>query len=117
MRIKESIQQNVIKAYSECKKVFIEETINLCKQMGIEPEQDVLFAKPIILVVADNKSSKGMNFNIKPIIADRMDYSDRHHGFALYFGESCVATSYELALSDLDVVFAAMKRVVREYKK
>lgn len=117
MRIKKSIQENVNKAFNDCKAVFVKEIINLCKQIGGEPCQDISFAKPIMLVVADNKSSKEMNFNIKPIIADRICYVelDKRSYFLLYFDDKVVASSHYLGLSDLDVVFAAMRRVVREY--
>ncbi len=116
MRIKKSIQKNVSKAINDCKAVFVKEIINLCKQIGGEPGQDIIFAKPIMLVVADNKGSKEMNFNIHPIIADRISYNDsKSPFFLLCFDDKAVASSTYLGLSDLDVVFAAMKRVVREH--
>lgn len=115
MKIKSSIGKNVSTAVQNCREVLVTETINLLKTMGVEPGQDVLLNRMLIL------------FQTKPdgtsetIVCDRIAYAGRE-GSTPYYIVSMGKDEYApyrsdlfLSLTNLQVIYEEVRRVVREY--
>lgn len=119
MRIKSSIGKNVAAAMNDCRKVIVKETINLLKQIGAEPGQDVKLGKMLILM---HQQPDGMT---ETVLCDRVAYSKSCDGSE--YISTCFTDAFKfcrvsysqttagLALQDLQIIFEEVKRVVRKH--
>lgn len=117
MKIKSEINKRVNNAVSECRKCIIEATIELLKKIGAEVGDDVLFKKMLIM------------FQTKPdgtsetIVCDRITYNKRDgsDGYLMVSmgadGDVPYYSSHFMSLSNLQIIFGEVKRVVRNIKR
>lgn len=113
-KIKQSINQNVMAAVSNCREVLVNETVNLLKVIGAEQGQDVVFRKVLFLYQHKGNTTE-------TIICDRISYAGREGSTPYYVVSMGMDVYYSpvsntfLSLSSLQAIYDEVKRVVREY--
>lgn len=113
MKIKSSIGKNVNEAVKNCREVLVNETVNLLKQMRVEPGQEVLFKRALFLY-----QHKGMT--TETIVCDRIAYAGREGSEPYYIvsmgKDEYVSPKSNLFLStdSLQGIYEEVRRVVRE---
>lgn len=113
MKIKPSVNKNVSTAVHNCREVLVSETVNLLKQMGTEPGQDVFFGRTLFLYQTKDNISE-------TVLVDHIAYADGRNGTPYYIvahggGERFCKSDIMLSVSNLQTVYEEVRRVVREY--
>lgn len=113
MKIKPSVNNNVNAAIENCRKVIVNETIGLLKQLGAETGQDVLFKKTLILFQTKPNGTS------ETILCDRVTYEDRTASPLLLVSMGAetytpYSSSHYMSLSNLEAIYNEVRRVVRE---
>lgn len=113
MKIKSSINKNVTEAVDNCRKIIVNETINLLKQMGVKAGQDVFFGRTLFLYqTKDNVSNITLVNNIA--YGDRQG-CDGYYIVSMIDDERFCKSDIMLSISNLQIIYEEVKKVVRAY--
>ena len=111
MRINPKINKRVNESVAECRKVLIDATIDLLKQIDANRGEDVLFGKILIFFQ--------MNKNVsETITCDRIAYCESNNDnnfFLLYLNDKPQKNSYMISLSNLQYIYNEVRRLVRKH--
>ncbi len=111
MKIKSSINKNATEAVDNCRKVIVNETINLLKQMGVKAGQDVFFGRTLFLYqTKDNVSNITLVNNI--VYGDRQGY----YIVSMKDDERFCKSDIMLSISNLQIIYNEVYSMVKKYK-
>lgn len=111
MKIKSSVGKNVNAAVANCRKVLVEETINLLKSIGAENGDDVYFKR--LLLLHGHKGNTTDTMVCKRIVYN--EGKDNRYSFFIVSMENGVYTSsIYMSIDNLMAVYNAVREVVRE---
>jgi hypothetical protein len=111
MKIKSSVGKNVNAAVANCRKVLVEENVNLLKSIGAEDGQDVLLGQMLFLYQRKGNTTE-------TVVCDRIAYGSEKCASRFYFvsiddNKMCQSSIF-LSIDSLMAIYEAVRKVVRE---
>ena len=110
MKINPKINKRVNESMADCRKVLTEATIELLKSLKAEDSQDVLLGRILILYQSNGDVST-------TVLADKIAYlSGRGDSpfYLVYIGDACTGSSLTLSISNMQIIYDEVRRLVRE---
>ena len=118
MKIKKEITENYKTGIDIFRRSIVKSTLELCKMIDTHKQGAIYFDEPIILSSARKKKGRDI-YETKFLVADKLCYNpdEKFRSFYdLYFGNSeSFITSPFLTLDDLDAVYKAVYKAVKNY--
>lgn len=112
MKINPMITEKVNNSVNECRKVLVNSTIELLRQISkSESYEVVVFSRILFLYQTKNNVSE-------TILADRIEYNWERNSdffFVSMDGDMMSYSSANLSLSNLEVIYEEVRKLVREY--
>lgn len=112
MKINPKITEQVNNSVNECRKVLVSSTIELLRQIcKSESYEIVVFGRILFLYQTKNNVSE-------TILADRIEYNferNPDYFFVSMDGKKMIQSSENLSLSNLEVIYEEVRKLVREY--
>ena len=109
MKINPKINKRVNESVADCRKVLTEATIELLKKIA-EPNQDVVFNRILILYQSNGNVTN-------TVLADRIAFEDKTSQpfYLVYMDDEPTSSSNFLSLSNMQIIYDEVRRVIREY--
>ena len=109
MKINPKINKRVNESVADCRKVLTEATIELLKKIA-EPNQVVVFNRILILYPSNGNVTA-------TVLADRIVFEDKTSQpfYLVYMDDESTSSSYFLSLSNMQIIYDEVRRVIREY--
>ena len=111
MKIKPAINKRVNNAVADCRQTLVDATVELLKSSGTEVTQDVIFTKTLYLYEHKGNTTETVVVDRIFINSSRED----HPYYLVSLGNDNIQSSLFLSLTNLQIIYNEVRKVVREY--